>query len=196
MKEIVEYINQYFRENQDSPSIRHISEKFKFAKSSVQRYLLSMDEMGLLSYSGGKIQTEFTEKFEKGCNYSPKVGAITCGNPNEEEPMVEEYINLPQSIFGNGNYYVLTAKGDSMVDEGIEPGDTLVIETKQTANTNDIVVALDSENQNTLKKYIGFNKKSKKYELRYCNEAVYPGKIISVDSLTVQGVLRYVVKQK
>ena len=42
--------------------------------------------------------------------------------------MVEEYVSLPVSMFGNGEFYILRAKGDSMVDAGIEEDDLLVIE--------------------------------------------------------------------
>ena len=59
--------------------------------------------------------------------------------------MVEEYVSLPESLFGNGEFYLLRAKGDSMVDAGIEEDDLLVIQVQHEAAEGDIVVALDSD---------------------------------------------------
>lgn len=196
MNSIVDYINDYYRNFNEVPTIRKISDKFNLAKSSVQRYLVSMNDSGMITYANGKVVTDFISKFSLCNNYTPLVGSIPCGNPNEEEEIIEEYVNLPESIFGTGNYYILKAKGVSMVDEGIDPGDSLVIETSNTAKTGDIVVALDDDRKNTLKKYGGYDSKNKCYKLLFCNEAVYPGKYISVPYFEVQGVLKYVIKEK
>jgi len=58
----------------------------------------------------------------------------------------------------------------------------------------DIVVALDENGENTLKVYGGIDKRTKKVILKYANEAVYPGKRILVNELTVQGVAKHVIK--
>lgn len=196
MINMVDFINDSFRDFNKTPTIRKISERFNLAKSSVQRYLVSMNESGMIEYCNGEIITDYIRKYSTGSNYTPLVGGIPCGNPNEEEELIEEYVNLPEAIFGIGDYYILTAKGDSMIDEDIESGDLLVIESVNDAHINDIVVALDGDGRNTLKKYGGFNKRTKMFELLYCNEESYPGKVIEVSSLTVQGVLKYVIKRK
>ena len=51
---------------------------------------------------------------------APLVGSIRCGNPEDEEESIEEYVSLPVSMFGKGDFYILRAKGDSMVDAGID----------------------------------------------------------------------------
>ena len=196
MLDMVGFINDFFRQYNNTPTIRRLSERFNLAKSSVQRYLVSMNESGMIEYRNGEIITDYIRKFSTGSNFTPRVGEIPCGSPSEEEELIEEYVNLPEAIFGTGDYYILSAKGDSMVDEDIEPGDTLVIESLKNAHTDDIVVALDGEGRNTLKKYGGFNKETEMFELLYCNEERYPGKVIEVSELTVQGVLRYIIKRK
>ena len=125
---------------------------------------------------------------------APLVGSIQCGCPEEEQEMVEEYVSLPVSMFGNGEFYILRAKGDSMVDAGIEEEDLLVIERNCPASEGDIVVALDPENQNTLKRFAGYDEDSESYLLAYENEKKYPGKVIRVKSFKVQGVARHVIK--
>ena len=97
-------------------------------------------------------------------------------------------------MFGKGDFYILRAKGDSMVDAGIDEDDLLVIERNCPALEGNIVVALDEDNQNTLKRYAGYDEDSGYYILEYENEARYPGKTIKVRSFQVQGVARHVIK--
>ena len=81
-----------------------------------------------------------------------------------------------------------------MVDAGIEEEDLLVIERNCPANVGDIVVALDQDGQNTLKRYAGYDEDEGCYLLGYENQAKYPGAMIRVKSLKVQGVARHVIK--
>ena len=46
------------------------------------------------------------------------VGSIPCGEATSEEECVEEYVKLPESLFGSGAFYILRARGDSMKDAG------------------------------------------------------------------------------
>ena len=125
---------------------------------------------------------------------APLVGSIRCGCPEEEQEYVEEYVSLPVSMFGKGDFYILRAKGDSMVDAGIEEDDLLVIERNRPASVRDIVVALDQDGQNTLKRYAGYDEDEECYLLAYENEEKYPGAVIKVKSFQVQGVARHVLK--
>ncbi len=81
-----------------------------------------------------------------------------------------------------------------MVDAGIEEDDLIVIERNCPAKKGDIVVALDPDNQNTLKRYAGFSKTERRYILKYENESEYPGEVIKVKSFQVQGIARHVIK--
>ena len=81
-----------------------------------------------------------------------------------------------------------------MVDAGIEEDDLLVIERNCPASEGDIVVALDSNNQNTLKRFTGYDENEQCYLLSYENEARYPGRVIKVKSFVVQGIARHVIK--
>ena len=80
-----------------------------------------------------------------------------------------------------------------MVDAGIEEGDLIVIR-KQDASVGDIVVALDEDGQNTLKTFNGIDDESGYALLKYENKARYPGKVIRVRELVVQGVAKHVIK--
>ena len=108
--------------------------------------------------------------------------------------MVEEYVSLPESVFGKGQFYLLRAKGDSMKDAGIDEGDLIVIRIQNEAKIGDLVVALDPNDRNTLKRFGGYEPETDSYRLEYMNEAVYPGKVERVSSFVVQGVAKHVIK--
>lgn len=163
-------------------------------KTTAYRYLQELSERGLLEYSRGIAAAPKSAKMKTAYVSAPLVGSIQCGCPEEEQEMVEEYVSLPVSMFGNGEFYILRAKGDSMVDAGIEEDDLLVIERNCPASEGDIVVALDPDNQNTLKRFAGYDEDTESYLLAYENEDKYPGKVIRVKSFKVQGVARHVIK--
>ena len=194
MDAILRYVNDYYRENHTSPTIRQISEATGVSKSKTQRYVVDMKERGIFEYNRGISSAPKSAKVKTSYISAPIVGSIQCGCPEQEEELVEEYVSLPVSIFGKGDYYILRAKGDSMVDAGIEEDDLLVIERNCPASEGDIVVALDPDNQNTLKRYAGYDEDDECYLLAYENEAKYPGEVIKVRSFKVQGVARHVIK--
>ena len=150
----------------------------------------------MLRYENGEI-TDLPKinKTETGYFSAPLVGSIRCGNPEQEEAEVERYVSLPEALFGKGEFYLLRAEGDSMVDKGIAEGDMLLISRRSDCRVGDVVVALDENSENTLKVYGGRDKKTGKAVLRYANEAKYPGKCILVKELAVQGIARHVLKQ-
>ena len=192
MRKIREFVDQYYRENRTAPSTQAVGAAVGVTKQTAYRYLLEMSEQGLLEYSGGIKSSPQIAKCTTGYISVPVVGSIRCGDPETEEEQVEEYVSLPESIFGKGKFYLVRAKGDSMVDAGIDDGDLVLIELRQEASEGDIVVALDPEGENTLKRYEGKAKDG--YLLAFMNEAQYPGKTLKVKSFVVQGVARHVIK--
>lgn len=178
------------------PSVNEIAKGVGIAKTTSYRYLVAMNDLGILSYDGPSrtIVTKMISKFSDSTVPAPVVGAIPCGTPEEEEENIQEYVSLPVSLFGKGEFYILKASGDSMVDAGIEDGDLVVIRKQQEASIGDLVVALDESNANTLKKYGGIDAASHAAILLYQNQEKYPDKRILVKELIVQGVARHVIK--
>ena len=196
MNEISAYVDQYYSERHTAPSVKEIAEGVGIAKTTSYRYLVAMNDLGMLSYDGPSrtIVTKMISKFSDSTVPAPGVGAIPCGTPEEEEENIQEYVSLPVSLFGKGEFYILKASGDSMVDAGIEDGDLVVIRKQQEASVGDLVVALDESNANTLKKYGGIDAASHAAILLYQNQEKYPDKRILVKELIVQGVARHVIK--
>lgn len=195
MDKICNFVNDYYKMYRKSPSVNEIAKGIGVAKTTSYRYLVEMNEKGIISYDGKTIETSHTDKCISGYFSAPVVGSVRCGDPETEEESVEEYVSLPTSIFGTGEFYILRAVGDSMIDAGINENDLVLIKKQSTASEGDIVVALDENNENTLKTYAGVDEESQHAILRYENQKVYPEKIIKVKQLVVQGVAVNVIKK-
>ena len=182
---ILEYINGFYDRNAAPPSVREISSGTGLPVATVHRYLVDMKQSGELGYDGRRsINTPRIHK-EARMMSAPVLGSVSCGPGQWEEEDVLEYIRLPESFYGEGEFYVLVAKGESMVDAGISPGDYVVIRKQNTAHEGDIVVALYDEGLNNLKLLA---RDGDRLVLRSCNadRAQYPD--IPVETLQVQGV--------
>lgn len=190
MKRIKEHIESHYEAAGDTPSLQAIATAMGIGKTTAYRYLVDMAQRGMISYENGVISTEKIRKLTPEVNHAALVGSIPCGEPDEREALVEEYIPLPVSVFGNGDFYVLRASGDSMIGAEISSGDLVVIEKRQTAEIGDIVVALTDDRLNTLKR-LCFDEKRSCYYLHPEN-ADYED--IYVSSLSIQGVARNIIK--
>ena len=195
IKDIRNFVATYYQEHLESPGIEVIAKNVGSSKSNVQRYLLYMAELGMLEYDRGIRGAETISKCSGPFSAHPVTGDIHCGDPRSQEALIDEYVVLPDSIFGKGDKYILRCKGDSMEDAGICEGDLVVIRVTPSAEKGDIVVALDDEGQNTLKKYEGYDSERKMHILGYMNEASYPDRKIEVKELIVQGVAGHVIKK-
>jgi repressor LexA len=194
-RNIYDFVNAWRRDNGRSPSLKNIADEMGVSRTTVYRYLLEMnDENWGLTYTGDSIETREFNSENTYLSTAKVVGSIPCGEATPEEEYVEDYITLPASLFGKGEFYILCAREDSMVDVEINEGDLVVIRKQQNAEIGDIVVALDDENCNTLKRFSGFDDKGNAI-LEYMNQEVYPDKIIIVKELVVQGVAKHVIKK-
>lgn len=194
MDAISAFVDRFYRDNRRSPSLSEIAKAVGISRATAYRYLVAMNESGMLFYDGKTILTKQAGKCSTGYCSAPVVGSIRCGDPELEEELVEEYVSLPTSIFGEGPFYILRAKGDSMVDAGIAEGDLIVIRRQESAEVGDTVVALDEENENTLKIFGGVDAETGEAILRYANQKKYPGMEIRTKRLVVQGVAKHVIK--
>lgn len=190
MKRIKEHIEAHYEDTGDTPSVQGIATAMGIAKTTAYRYLVDMAQRDMISYENGVISTEKIRKLTPEVTHAALVGSIPCGEPDEREELVEEYIPLPVSVFGSGDFYVLRAAGDSMIDAEIDSGDLVVIEKCNDANIGDIVVALTDDRMNTLKR-LCFDVDRNLYYLHPEN-AEYDD--IYVSSLSIQGVARHIIK--
>lgn len=192
MSAIVKYSEQFYLENGRSPYKSEIAEEIGISKGTVAKYLAAMRDRGMIEYDGYTIHTDVTRKYNGNTSGAAILdSSVSCGPLQLEEERVLEYVHLPEAIFGSGDFFILRANGDSMVDAGIDDGDWIVIKKQNTAEEGDIIVAL-SEGLNNLK-YFYTNKRKGCAILRSANEAKHY-KDIEVYDLRIQGVAQHVIK--
>jgi len=152
-----DYIEEYQRKNGRSPSLRdimHAYEKFYGVSiSKVQRYVLELKKRGLVSYGSYEgISTSSVLKVGK-TRPTLLVGECVCGTPVTAIENIEGSYALPVEIFGDSDHIILRAKGYSMIEEGIKPGDFMVVRLQNYAENGDIVIARVNGDEATAKIY-------------------------------------------
>ena len=191
LSDIKNYAEQYYLENGVSPSVREIASALSVGKSTVQRYLERLRDSGEIEYCGERsIQTEVTQKYNQSSVSVGLVGSISCGALNFAQQNITDYFSLPSSLLGSGEFFMLKASGDSMIDAGIDDGDLVVIRRQSTANDGDIVVALYGDDT-TLKRFY-MDKVNRRFILHPENERL--SDIIIEGDLIIQGVAVKVIK--
>ncbi len=115
----------------------------------------------------------------------PLYGKIAAGTAIEALRDSSSFVDVPASMLGNGEHYALTVAGDSMIDAGIQDGDTVVIHRSENAENGAIVVALVDDNEVTLKR---LRRKGASIALEPANKA-YETRIFGPDRVKVQGKL-------
>lgn len=193
MEEIIRYVEQYYMTCAASPSTTKIAEKIGVSRGTAYKYLVEMAERGLIGYDGKTIMTSRMKHMNTDRLNVPIVGAVRCGSPEEEHEEINEYVSLPASLFGYGDYFILCAKGDSMNLAGIDEGDYVVVERRTEAKVGDIVAALDEDNCSTLKR-LGYDSIRGRYYLKAessnpVNKNLYPREIV------IQGIARNIIKK-
>ena len=191
MDKIIEYIdNKYFSEGY-VPSVREIAAALEVSKSCVSNYIAEMESKGMIEKSTGwhGIKTNTIRKVNSEIVYIPVIGDIACGNVMYAVENIEKYIPMPRGMLGNGKYHILVARGDSMVNAGIEDGDYVIIKEQDYASEGQIIVAL-VEHEATLKRYY-IDRKLRKIRLHPENEKYED---MLYDNIRIQGIAVKIIK--
>ncbi len=154
-KDFLAYLSSYIQQWRKSPSFDEICSHFGFRSyNTVTTYLKALEQKGYIRLPREKnrkraievISPVETRQFEL-----PLLGLVAAGKPIEA---VEDLraVEVPPSMTGSGDYFVLEVKGDSMKEDGILDGDLVVIRKQATAENGETVVALIN-NETTVKKY-------------------------------------------
>ena len=115
----------------------------------------------------------------------PLYGKIAAGTPIEALRDHGNYVEVPSSLLGAGDYYALKVTGDSMIDAGILDDDTVIIRRDETAENGAIVVALVDGQEATLKR---LRRKGNTVALEPANQA-HKIQLYGADRVRVQGRL-------
>jgi len=133
---------------------------------------------------GLEIKTKEDKKTEK---YIPVIGKIAAGLPIEAIENNSENVPFPPNLNATSNdeFYGLKVEGDSMINAGINDGDTVIIKKTNNAESGKIVVALIDNHEATLKR---LRKKTNSIALESANSA-YETKIFNPERVKIQGIL-------
>ena len=189
------YINDYQQKQGYSPSISDMVRDLGMPQTTVYRYITHMKENGMIDIKGrGKIATREMEKTKRATIKLPVLGAVSCGIPKYAEENIEEYVQVPASWFGIGEFFALSADGQSMINAGIDDGDLVIIRKQEYAEPGQIIVALIDNEDATLKRYrprgdgqyIDLVPENDKFKVRTVD--------LSCETLIIQGVAVKVLK--
>jgi len=188
-KEILDFIREYRESQGISPTQREIRERFELSSfGTVQKHLKRLEEKGALSREWNRSRGISPAEPKASSREIPLLGAVAAGRPIEAFPEAET-IEVPSSLLGRGDHFVLRVRGDSMVDDGIRDGDYVVVAKRATAQNGQTVVAL-IRGEATLKR---FYSEGSRVRLQPANASMKPLTFEARD-VTVQGVVTGLIR--
>ena len=187
--EILTFIKKYTAKNNYPPSIREISAGVNLkSPATTHVHIKNLIEKGYLKRNINNhkllellVPNEF-EQVSSDTVQVPLLGKVTAGNPIEAIENPNEYFPVPiQLIPQNKEIFTLKVNGDSMINAGILDNDIVIIEKQNTAKNGEIVVAMNDENEVTLKT---FYKEDNYFRLQPENDLLTP---IILKEVTILG---------
>lgn len=195
-QEYVQAIEAFIDDYRDTtgviPTMPEIAAGIGLSTGTICKYIAYMREQGIIEYDGGQRTITTKKGLADMSAYFrvPVLGRVSCGIPKFAEENIEEYVKLPVSLFGRGNYFFLRAYGESMINAGIDDGDLVLVRQQPTADYNQIVVAL-VDDEATLKRYRPQNDGS--IRLHPENER-FEDIIVDAENCIIQGVAVKILK--
>ncbi len=210
-KNLLLFINKKLRSSGVSPSYEEMKESLNLkSKSGIHRLISALEERGFIkrlahkaraleviklpeTASANDIYNSFSPSVIRGGldsdtnkkNEVPVLGKIAAGTPIEAIQNEVSKVPLPINLEKNGEYFGLKVQGDSMIEAGINEGDTVIVKKADTAENGKIVVALIDDHEAMLKR---IRRKGKTIALESANKN-YETKIFGPDRVKVQGIL-------
>lgn len=183
----LDYLRQHWRRHGRSPSLAEIAEGIGISSRGVtHKYVQALIEAGyVVQASGRKRGLRLVEAPGEAEGLTlPLLGRIAAGKPIEAI-WGEETFDFSAFVMGS-NRYALRVKGDSMIEAGILNGDTVIVESRDTARDGEMVVALVDESETTLKRLK--RRKDGGIQLTPANASI-PPMIYAPERVRIQGVV-------
>lgn len=182
---IIEFIRKNVSIKGYPPSVREIGQAVGLKSSStVHGYLKKLEAKGYIRRDPSKpraMEVIGTERVTReDIEVVPLLGRIAAGQPVLAAENHDYSLPLPASYFGEGDFFMLKVRGDSMIDAGIYEDDLVVVRQQPNAENGDIVVAMIGD-EATVKR---FYKEDSYIKLQPENQAMEP---IITDDVTILG---------
>jgi len=186
---IISFVNEFYDDMCRSPSLREIEQGTNISRQTAQRYLKALDCANIIKYDGKTIITEHIKNnTAASVLHLPIIGRIACGSFSLEEQKIDGSLDFPSSLLEPGHYFALKAYGDSMTNIGIDESDLVIVRSQSSANIGDIVVAIDDNNNNTLKRLMHNGERFYLHPENEKYQDIFPAE------LRIQGVAVKVIK--
>jgi repressor LexA len=189
-KQVFDFIARHIDEQGFAPSQQEIARAFGFRSlGTVQNYLVRLEREGLLGRDwNARRGLQLRVETERGLKL-PLAGTVAAGRPIEaiETPGT---IEVPPSMVGQGEHFVLRVAGDSMIGDGIIDGDYVVVRKQATAEHGQTVVAL-LDNEATVKR---LHRRGERLELHPANPAMQPIVVDDPETFRIEGVVVGVIR--
>lgn len=193
-EEILKFINEFITNNGFPPSYREIGTNFSITSTfGVKRHLDALIKKGYINIdSKSNRSISLTEKAsslfntirENNSIEIPILGRVAAGSPVLSEQNMDGTLFIDSSQIRRGEkYFGLKVRGDSMIDEGIFEGDTVIVRSQQSAINDEIVIAM-VDNETTVKKY---KKNKMNIELIPANKNYHPIVVSPQDGFSILG---------
>lgn len=150
-RDILQAIHDHVEDNGYPPSVREICDAVGLSStSSVHAQLATLEERGYLRRDPSKpralelardLDTDLEQRPESTRNV-PLVGEIAAGAPLIAEERVDALYPLPREVVGEGTLFMLTVRGDSMIQAGVLDGDLVVVREQPTVEQGEMCAAL------------------------------------------------------
>lgn len=147
-KEILEYIKDQILQRGFPPAVRDICEAVHLkSTSSVHSHLETLEKNGYIRRDPTtpraiEILDDTFNLTRREVTNVPLIGHVAAGEPILAQENIENYFPIPVEMLPNNNTFMLTVKGESMINAGILDGDYVLVEEQHTAHNGDMVVAL------------------------------------------------------
>lgn len=185
------FIDEYYLDHHKSPTVRDIAAGTGISKTAVQRYLTDMKAHGEIEYNGRRsIETDLSRVMTDITPVARYDSTVSCGLPTEVNVEPAEVLPLPKSLVGEGTFFILTAKGDSMTGIGVDDGDLVIVREQNTCMDGDYAVVL-VDGRETLLKTVTYLPNEQAY-LLHAENPDYPDR--EEHNVTIQGVAIKVIK--
>ena len=194
-KEVLDFVAQYIQKYGVSPTLQQIATALDLrALSTVHQHLEALEKKGFVKRFEGAIRgIEVLNQKISGALEGvevPVIGFIAAGKPIDAVEDQTDSVRVASSMLsGKRRAFVLQVRGDSMINDGILDGDSVVCEQQETANNGDIVVALLENSVATLKR---FYKETDRIRLQPANDNMKP---IYVKKVKIQGRVVGVIRR-
>jgi repressor LexA len=187
-RRVLSFIESFLETERYAPTLEEIRTHLGLsAVSTVHEHVERLVEKGYLSRGWNQSRsialTNAVRPVRTGSGI-PLMGRVAAGNPIEAVPDPEE-IPVPESFLGKRETFALEVTGDSMVDEGILDGDTLIIEKVEVADNGSLVIALIDGKDAVVKR---FHRRGRHVELASANEAHAP-MVLDARAVRIQGIV-------